>query len=103
MALMAWSTVALGGKSIFAGVGAVVDADGVELAASAGDDAAGSLGVAVVVCDVDADSLVAADAGAGAVSGGGAEEVLPPHAANPKSSCSTSAEALGGSARRARN
>jgi len=96
---MAWSTLAFGGNSIFAGAGALV----VELAASdgAGDDAADSLGVVVVVCPVGADSVVAG--GAGGVSGGGAEVVLPPHAANPNSSGRTSAPILPDSARLARN
>ena len=100
---MAWSTLAFGGNSIFGGVVAVVDAAGVELAASdgGGDDAADSLGVVVVVCPVGADSVVAG--GAGGVSGGGAEVVLPPHAANPNSSGRTSAPILLGSARLARN
>jgi len=101
---MAWSTLAFGGNSIFAGVGAVVDAAvDVELAASDGaaDGAADSLGVVVVVCPVGADSVVAG--GAGGVSGGGAEVVLPPHAANPNSSGKTSAPTLRGNARLARN
>ena len=97
---MAWSTLAFGGNSILAGVGAVVDAPvGVELAASAG--AADSLGAVVVDCPVGADSVVAG--GAGGVSGGGAEEVLPPHAANPNSSGRTSTPTLRDSARLARN
>jgi len=80
----------------------VAVAVGVELAASAGagDDAVDSLGV-VVVCPVGADSVVAA--GAGGVSGGGAELVPPPQAANPNSSGKTSVPTLRGSARLARN
>jgi hypothetical protein len=105
MALMAWSTVAFGGNSIFGGAGAAVDAAAdVELAASDGSFgvALDSLGVVVVVCDVGADSVVAGG-GAGGVSGGGAEVLPPPHAANPNSSGRTSAPTVRGSARLARN
>ena len=96
---MAWSTVALGGNSIFARVGAVGSAvPGFSAAASdgAGDDAGVSVGVVDCAAGVSG-------AGAGGVSGGGAEAVLPPHAANPNNNGSTNAPALWGSDRMARN
>src|SRR5690349_50599 len=80
IALIAWSTVACAGNSIFAGSagGATV------CAASAGAGLSGDTGLSAG----DVSLLASAVAG---VSGGGADALLPPHAANANSSGRASA------------
>src|SRR4051812_3697062 len=93
IALMAWSTVAWGGNSIFGGVEVEVDVVvGVDPAAdaSAGVFDEPCVSVAATGFSVDGVSVAAAGCDAG-VSGGGVGAAPPPHAANPKSSGNTSA------------